>query len=84
MLEPALVGVEFVARNESGPDAARHGPKFAFADQSAHVLLGAAKLDGKVSNCQALRLLHAGSIAPRVHGPLLAGITQGKLAIDVR
>jgi uracil phosphoribosyltransferase len=63
VLHPAPVGVELVARDETGSNAARHCPKLALADQGADVLLGAAELGSEVSNCQAIRLLHARSIA---------------------
>jgi hypothetical protein len=63
VLQPAPIGVEFAARDETGPNAACDGPKLTFADQGADVLLGTAELGGKVSNRQAIRLFHAGSIA---------------------
>jgi hypothetical protein len=65
MLQPTPVGLELMARDEPGADAARHGPQLALPNQSADVLFAAAKLDGKVSNCQPVRFLQAGSIAPR-------------------
>jgi hypothetical protein len=63
VLHPASEGVELVPRDETGSNAARHCPKLALADQGADVLLGAAELDSEVSNCEAIRLLHARSIA---------------------
>ena len=63
MLQPAPIGVELAARDETGPNAAGDGLKLAIADQGAYVLFGAAELGGKVSNGQAIRLIHAGSIA---------------------
>ena len=59
VLHAAPVGVELVARDETGSNAACDCPKLALADQGADVLLGAAELESEVSNCQALRLLHA-------------------------
>ena len=63
MLQPAPIGVELAARDETRPNAAGDGLKLALADQGADILFGAAELDGKVSNCQTVRLIHAGSIA---------------------
>src|SRR5580765_134044 len=64
VLHAAPVGVELVARDETGSNAACDRSKLALADQGADVLLGAAELESEVSNCQALRLLHSRSIAP--------------------
>jgi hypothetical protein len=63
-LQPPLVGVELVARDETRPNTAGDGPQFALSNQGADILLGAAKLGGNVSNCEALRFLHPGSITP--------------------
>ena len=73
VLHSAPVGVELVARDETGPNAARHRPKLALADQGANVLLGAAELESDVSNCQAIRLLHAEVLRETASAPSPTG-----------
>ena len=59
------VGVELVARDETGPNPAGHRSQLSLADEGAHVVLGAVEFQRDVSNRQALRFLHARSIALR-------------------
>jgi hypothetical protein len=44
VLESAKVRVELMTWNEAGPDPAGDRPQLPFADQSANLVLGAAKL----------------------------------------
>ena len=44
------VGVELVARDETGPNPAGHGSQLSLADQGAHVVLGAVEFQRDVSN----------------------------------
>ena len=64
MLHASPVGVELVARDKTRSNTTRDSSKLALADEGADGLLTAAELASEVSNCQALRLLHARSIAP--------------------
>jgi hypothetical protein len=63
VLEPAKVGVELVARNETGPDPARDRLQLAVANQCANLFLGAAQLGGKLADCQGCGPVHSRSIA---------------------
>jgi hypothetical protein len=63
MLGPAKVGVEHVARNETGPDAAGDRLQLSVTDQRAHVLLGAPELGGDVAYRQGCGPAHRRSIA---------------------
>ena len=60
VLQPALVGVELVARDETRPNAACDRTKLTCSNEGSDVLLGAAELGGDVANCEAFRLLHPG------------------------
>ena len=63
MSEATQIGVELVARNESGPDPAGDRLEFAFADQCANLVLGAADLAGNLADRQGCGPLHARSMA---------------------
>jgi hypothetical protein len=49
------VGVELVARDETGPNPAGHRSQLSLADQGAHVVLGAVEFQRDLSNRQAFR-----------------------------
>ena len=51
MLEPTHIGVEYVARNESGSDPAGDRLQFAITDQCANVVLGAPELGANLADC---------------------------------
>ena len=63
MLEPTKIGIEYVTRNEPGPDPAGDGLHFALTDQCADVVLGATELRGDLAHGQGRRPLHTRSIA---------------------
>ena len=63
MLEPTQIRVELMPRNKAGSDPAGDSLKFAVADQSANVVLGAAELAGNLADRQGCGPLHARSMA---------------------
>jgi len=69
MLEPTQIGVEYVARNEPGSDPAGDRLKFAVADQRANLVLGAAELNGNLTDGEWSGPVHHRSIA-RSRAPL--------------
>jgi hypothetical protein len=76
VLEPAKVGVELVARNETGPDPARDRLQLAVANQCANLFLGAAQLGGKLADCQGCGPIHSRSIAFTAHARVAAALAS--------
>jgi hypothetical protein len=64
-LAPAEVVIEHVARYQSGSDPAGDGRELTVGDQTANVLLGAAKLRSNLAYGQGCRPVHPRSIAAR-------------------
>lgn len=50
VLQPAKVRVDLVARYTTRPDSARDRSQLAVSNQCANLVLGAAQLDGELTN----------------------------------
>jgi hypothetical protein len=80
VFDPTTIGIEYVTRNESGPDPAGDRLQFALTDQCASVVLRATELGGNLTDCQGFGPLHLRSIAAASDGGRETGRSPSEAA----